>query len=423
MEIPLGRAMSASVRPTSSSYLHDEVTSGTVVPANTVVTGRKVGPVPTRRYQEGCFKTQNGYFYSFFRVDANMPDGSTKSKLTRFNLGQVGKMAERQARIEHDRLRSTINRERGSVPAAPKGETFREMANNYMSAIGPQLSPGTRRQRHSHLNAHLFPRFGSTALMAIDVPVIQKMAADMLIGVPNENSRRKTVRNVVETLFGILDYARKCKIRVPEISIKDIKLAKYRKSAVAYQKPDNVSQILPLMNEPYRSMFSLDWMTGLRAGEVLGLRVHDLDLKAGTVTPQQQSDDQTRVLRELKTEESAKPVQLTRATVAMLQNYLQHHWKPNPLNLLFPSRTNRPMKRSYAVKFGLWPAMRKLGLPTHRVGFHSFRGGLATRLANNKVSPRIVQSILRHADLKTTLSYYVHSDEDVQREALQALQM
>lgn len=71
-----------------------------------------------------------------------------------------------------------------------------------MSAIGPQLSPGTKRQRNSHLNAHLLPRFGSTALMAVDVPVIQKLAADMLIGALNENSRRKTIRNVLKRFLG-----------------------------------------------------------------------------------------------------------------------------------------------------------------------------------------------------------------------------
>ena len=50
------------------------------------------------------------------------------------------------------------------------------------------------------------------------------------------------------------------------------------------------------------------------------------------------------------------------------------------------------------------------------------RHGLGTALADNKVSPKLVQSILRHADIATTFKFYVHADADAQREDLQSLQ-
>jgi integrase len=70
------------------------------------------------------------------------------------------------------------------------------------------------------------------------------------------------------------------------------------------------------------------------------------------------------------------------------------------------------------VRFGLKPLLRKFGLPTQDVGLHAFRHGLGTALSNNRVSPTTVQQILRHADIKTTFRYYVHSDTDAQRTAL-----
>lgn len=94
--------------------------------------------------------------------------------------------------------------------------------------------------------------------------------------------------------------------------------------------------------------------------------------------------------------------------------------QPNPLGLLFPSRTGKPRKRGYVIKFGLAPVLKKLGLP--KAGLRAFRHGLGTALANSEVSPKLVQSILRHADLQTMFRYYVHADADAQREALQALQ-
>ncbi len=93
-------------------------------------------------------------------------------------------------------------------------------------------------------------------------------------------------------------------------------------------------------------------------------------------------------------------------------------WKANPQGLLFPNRRGRPCKRANIVKFGLWPILKKLGLPTHKAGLHAFRHSLGTALANARVSPKVVQSILRHTKIKTTLRFYVHVDSDIQREAL-----
>jgi integrase len=89
---------------------------------------------------------------------------------------------------------------------------------------------------------------------------------------------------------------------------------------------------------------------------------------------------------------------------------------------LFPNKTGRPRKREYVVKFGLRPVLKRLGLPWKGVGFHAFRHGLGTALSNAKVSPKVVQSLLRHADIKTTFRYYVHADLDVQRDALAQLE-
>lgn len=132
-----------------------------------------------RRYQEGLFKRENEHYYSFFYRDRTMPDGSTRSVYSRIGIGKVGSISELSARREHDRLRQQINRERGSVPTAPKGETFQDVAATYMKDIAPQLSIATVRQRNSHLHAHLLPRFGSMALMAIDVPTLQRFVTEL----------------------------------------------------------------------------------------------------------------------------------------------------------------------------------------------------------------------------------------------------
>jgi integrase len=173
----------------------------------------------------------------------------------------------------------------------------------------------------------------------------------------------------------------------------------------------------------YRTIFVLASVTGLRAGELLGLTVADIDFDRMMICPRKQADDRTRVLRELKTKRSRDHVPITQQTATILRSYLKDGWKPNPQSLLFPNRRNRPWKRANVVKFGLHPILKKLGLPTYRAGLHAFRHGLGTALADAGVSPAVVQKTLRHTDIKTTLRFYVHAEAEAQRSALQSLQM
>jgi len=140
------------------------------------------------------------------------------------------------------------------------------------------------------------------------------------------------------------------------------------------------------------------------------------------VWPRKQADDATRVLRELKTKKSRTPVPITPETATVLRAYLKNHWKENPQGLLFPNRIGRPRKRASVVRFGLWPILRRLGLPTHKAGLHAFRYGLGTALADSGASPAIVQRTLRHTDIKTTLRFYVHADDETTRAALAHVQ-
>ncbi len=301
--------------------------------------------MPKRRYQDGTFRKENGHFYSFFYRDRIMPDGSTRSKKERFDHGKVGDVSELSARREHDTLRQQINRERGSVPTAPRGETFSDAAKAYMSSIAPHLSCSTVRQRQSHLGCHLLPRFGTSALMALDVRTLQQFATELLA-----TCSRKTILNVLGTLFAILEFARKCGMRTHDVNLASLMIrAKRGEGEPPYIKAQDVPKILAMMREPHRTIYTLDWSSGLRAGEILGLRTTDLDFERGVIQPRMQADDRTRQLRELKTPKSKSPIAMTPELAGVLKNYLQNHWQDNPNKLLFPNRNGRPWKRAHVV--------------------------------------------------------------------------
>ena len=54
-------------------------------------------------------------------------------------------------------------------------------------------------------------------------------------------------------------------------------------------------------------------------------------------------------------------------------------------------------------------------------GWHIFRRSLASNLYSIGVAPKIIQAILRHSDIGTTLSFYVETSEAESRDALDKL--
>jgi integrase len=54
-------------------------------------------------------------------------------------------------------------------------------------------------------------------------------------------------------------------------------------------------------------------------------------------------------------------------------------------------------------------------------GWHCFRRSLASNLYSLGVKPKVIQAILRHSDIATTLDFYVETSEAESREALDKL--
>ena len=160
---------------------------------------------------------------------------------------------------------------------------------------------------------------------------------------------------------------------------------------------------------------------GLRAGELLGLRVDDINTEILTIKPSKQADDRSRNLRDLKTRHSKAPIVISKDTAKILDDFIgSKYYRKNPLGLVFANTNGRPMKRR-DVTFYLKRILVEMGLPTKDVGLHAFRHGLATTLVDNKVSLKDVQRIMRHSDVKTTLRY-VHTCTDSQRAAIEGIQ-
>lgn len=381
---------------------------------------RERGIVPKRRFQKGCLQIKDGMAYTFYYEDVETPNGALTTRKVRHFIGRVpAEMSERAASQEHARIMEIVNRKRGSVAPTVKGRTFKNAVEQWRKAIAPTLSPSTVRQMESYLRSHILPKFGEDAPHSLDAAALQLFVTDLL----NKQLSRKTAVNILGVVFSVLKYAEKCRIPVSKVSFEDLKLGTVTSSA---ERPfftvEQANRIIAASREPYKTLFTVAWLTGLRAGEILALKSSDLDFVNHTIRVDESSDDNTRKLRQPKTKSSVALLPMPRALETALQSYLKTVWKPNAAALLFPNRKGtHPLWRDNVVKYGLKPILRRLGIPEQNAGLHAFRHGLATELVQRAVPLPDVQKQMRHADIKTTLKIYAHAIPASQRAAMENL--
>jgi len=397
--------------------LHTEQIPDSIAPQRNEGTGRKRGPVPKRRYQKGSFQVQNGRAYTLYYKDVEEPSGTITTERARHLIGDLSVMSERAARREHDLFMAAINRRRGCVPAPIRGETFQDAVNAWNKDVAPALSPATVRQRECYLRIHVLPVFAKEAPHALDVPVLQRFATSL-----QENLSPKTIINVLETIFAVLRYAKKSGMRTSPVSYSDLTVKKPGNPERPFFTCEQVGQIIAAAKEPYKMMFALASIMGARAGELMALTLSDLDFHGKTIRVNKSADDRTRLVRQPKTEQSVALLPMPSSLEAMLRDYLKNHWKANPNQLLFPAprKDGFARARDNVVRTGLKPILRKLGIPTENAGLHAFRHGLATELAQTEPIT-VLQTQMRHADVRTTLKVYAHVIPQSQRDSMERI--
>jgi len=155
-----------------------------------------------------------------------------------------------------------------------------------------------------------------------------------------------------------------------------------------------VGKILSAATEPFGTILAVTAVIGLRIGEVLALRVSDVDLTRKIVRVRQSVDAATRTVQAVKSSASSADVPMPSQLEVRLRRHLQTH--DGRSELLFANEHGRPLSANKLREKVLHPLLEKLGIP--RGGFHSMRHGAASALLADGATPAVVQKQLRHSD-------------------------
>jgi integrase len=166
------------------------------------------------------------------------------------------------------------------------------------------------------------------------------------------------------------------------------------------------------------ALYVLAVTTGMRRGELLGLKWSDVDLENSRLSIRRtltRTDNGKRVaLGDSKTKKSRRTIRLTRQTVEAFRSHLQRQLREieeagdlyEDQGLVFTTETGTPINPSNLRQRSLAPLLRKAGLP--HIRFHDLRHTCATLLFGKGVHPKFVQELLGHATIAITLDTYSH---------------
>jgi integrase len=311
------------------------------------------------------------------------------------------------AQVRADQLRGTyVDPRAGKI-------TLQEFAEQWLTAQGHRAS--TRRLYERTMRLHVLPVLGQRPLASIRRTDIQA-----LVTASAEQLAPKTVENHLRLIRAVFNAAVEDRL----ISVSPVRKISRQPVARARVVPLSVAQVDALVAatpDRYRAMIITAVGSGLRQGELLGLRAADVDLDSQQLHVRHQLVSVAGVRPQLgppKTESSLRSVPIPDFVVAALRSHLASY-PPGPFGVLFTNKRGLTVNRQ-SLHRSFRSALRTAGLPAG-VTFHQLRHTYASLLINAGESPTVVAARLGHKNATETLQTYSHlwpSSADQTRQVL-----
>ena len=305
-----------------------------------------------------------------------------------------------KAYIESGRIWEFLDR---STPEPPKESiTMAEYVDKWMNVYkANKLKPSTMATYKKHLNAHVLSAFGSRPIASITTEDIQLFLNE------RQHLARKTLstmRHFMGEIFkdakedGLIDKDPTASRRIAIPSTKS-----YDREALPMEQFKEIIASLSTLSAADKRLLVLMMFTGMRRGEVLGLRWEDIDTDAGMI----------HVRRNVTHAGGNKPVIGTPKTKSGERDI--------PLDA-FVLDTLQPMETSGFIIGGdspitmttynnTWRRINKT-IDLHGATAHVFRHSYLTYMAGQTTDMKTLQAIAGHSTIGMTMNHYVHAQPE-----------
>ncbi len=278
---------------------------------------------------------------------------------------------------------------------------FEEWAKEWRATI-VHLEPNTLAWYDGMLRVHVLPVFATTPVGSIDQATVRRFVAALTAS----GKASQTVKGAYQTLRNVLATAQGAgAIRVNACD--GVKLPRPVKREMLFLSAEQVLDLSAAIVYPYGTLVTFAAYSGLRAGEIGGLRVGRLDLLRGTVDVAEALKDTAGRLHFGPTKNhERRTVRLPRFLCDLLGTHLAG--RPHkPSDLVFTSPQGGPLRHQAFYRRQFKPAVAATGLPAG-LRFHDLRHTCAALLIAQGAHPRAIMERLGHSSITVTIDTYGH---------------
>jgi integrase len=298
--------------------------------------------------------------------------------------------------------------------------TYGEFLDQFLEDRKSQLAKSSYVTNLRYNRSMIKPYLGHLKIQEITTLHLQRYASKL---VENPRFSEATIHSAFRYIRTSFKRALALKL-IKENPTTNVILPKITKKELRVWTLDELNYFLStIKEEKYKTRYNIIYyvaaLTGLRQGEILGLRWKDIDLENNLIKVRQ-----TLTLGELKygakNNSSVRTIHIPNILVEELKQHRQlleyektnYKYKYVDLGLALPSRHGTPMMPRNLLK-AFHAIVEKTGLP--RIRFHDFRHTHATLLLQQGINIKLISERLGHAKIQTTLSTYSHVLPEMQR--------
>lgn len=341
---------------------------------------------------------------------AKLPSGSFRAQVTLDGkrLSHTGKTrSECQAWLRKmlDQIDEGLNYQGSQT-------TLGEFLVNWLETVKPALRPKPAHQYEALVQSHIIPIIGKIKMKDLRPETVDGLYQNRLkagVGV-------RTVRYVHSVLHSALEKAVKLGMLTRNPSDGATQPRQDQAEILIYDESQVTQFLIASQENRHEALFHLAVKTGMRQGELLGLKWADLNWTTGVLQVRRQAQcvpGKGFVFCEPKTKAGKRTIQLGEASLNILRQQLekQHlmkdiagdRWKEN--DLIFPSTVGTPLDLCNLLK-EFKRVLIKAGLPEIR--FHDLRHTAASIMLKHNIPIFTVSRVLGHSRPSITLDIYAH---------------
>ncbi len=281
------------------------------------------------------------------------------------------------------------------------------------------VRPNTVRNYAERYHRNIEPVIGNILLSEVKPIHCQNIFTRMA----DEGYRTTTIYQTRISLYNMLESARENDVILINPCKKSVKsnLGKPSHKKEALTRETQKKFLEQAAGQSYEYQYRFILQTGLRTGELTGLKWDDIDFKNRTINVKRTMEWRYQVgeWREgpPKSKSGYRAIPLTDEAVHILQKQREKNrrlkvcpiqWK----DFIFLCRKGTPVKNN-TYDAALFKICDKAGIP--RFSMHILRHTFATRCIEGGMKPKTLQIILGHSNIGITMNLYVHTTEEEKR--------